>query len=60
MKPKKVQDSLIIKNQIEGNIDAERIKAAISGIKVLKDGAVSINCEKKEDLFNDFDGIKLN
>ena len=36
-----MKDDVMTKNQIEGNIDAGRIKAAISGIKFLKGGAVA-------------------
>ena len=58
VKPKRVQECIVTKKQIEEKIDPGKIKAGISGMKFLRDGAVAINCEKKEDLCSVSDSIQ--
>lgn len=58
VKPKRVQESIVTRTQIEEKIDPGAIKAGVSKMKFLRDGAVAISCERKEDLVSVSDSIR--
>ena len=58
VKPKKAQESSITKTLIEESVDLVSLKAGVSRMKTLKDGAVAISCEKQDDLTNVSNSIK--